>query len=278
MRLFLPLILFSWSAATPGQNVTALTPTQAQALVGRALATESRAAQELGHGCPLRYRLRKSSLHMTSTKEIIETRDGDVARLVQINDQPLSREDEQREEARLEALLSDPRLQQHRKQSEDNDAGRALKILRVLPTAFLYQYAGTGSASTGAVIKFTFRPNPQFNPPDLETGVLTAMAGELWVDPVAERVVRLAGSLQQDKDFFLGLGQLDKGGWVEIYQADVGGGQWRIVHLKLVMNARLLWKQKNSDSVQDYTQFVSVPAGLNYQQAIQMLRASAGGR
>jgi hypothetical protein len=91
-------------------------------------------------------------------------------------------------------------------------------------------------------------------------------------------VVRLAGSLQQDKDFFLGLGQLDKGGWVEIYQADVGGGQWRIVHLKLVMNARLLWKQKNSDSVQDYTQFVSVPAGLNYQQAIQMLRASAGGR
>ena len=84
--------------------------------------------------------------------------------------------------------------------------------------------------------------------------MLTAMAGELWVDPVAERVVRLAGSLQQDKDFFLGLGQLDKGGWVEIYQADVGGGQWRIVHLKLVMNGRVLWKQKNSDSVQDYTQ------------------------
>ena len=50
------------------------------------------------------------------------------------------------------------------------------------------------------------------------------MAGEIWIDPVQERVVRLAGSLQQDKDFGWGiLGELDKGGWVEIDQADVGG-------------------------------------------------------
>jgi hypothetical protein len=88
-------------------------------------------------------------------------------------------------------------------------------------------------------------------------------------------VVRLAGSLRQDKEIALGIVQLDKGGWVEINQADVGGGQWRIVHLKLVMNARVLWKQKNSDSVQDYSQFIPVPASLNYRQAIQMLRAGA---
>ena len=276
MRRYLPLFfLFCWPAAFFGQTTLALTPAQAQALVGRALATESRAAQELGHSRRMRYRLRKSSPHMTSTKEIIETRDGDVARLMQINDQPLSRDDEQREQVRLDALLSDPRLQQHRKQSEESDTGRALKVLRVLPTAFLYQFAGTGAGANGTVAKFTFRPNPQFSPPDLETGVLTAMAGELWVDPVAERVVRLAGSLQQDKEIALGIVQLDKGGWVEIHQADVGSGEWRIVHLKLVMNARLLWKQKNSDSVQDYSQFASVPAGMNYRQAIQMLRGSA---
>jgi hypothetical protein len=276
MRIYLTLFsLLLWSTAFSGQSAPILTPAQAQALVGRALATESRAAREFGHSHPMRYRLRKSSPRMTSTKEIIETRDGDVARLIEINGQPLSPADEQREQARLDALLNDPRLQQHRKQSEDSDTGRALKVLRVLPSAFLYQFAGIGTASTGAVVKFTFRPNPQFSPPDLETGVLTAMAGELWVDPVQERVVRLAGSLQQDKDFFLGLGQLDKGGWVEINQADVGAGQWRIVHLKLLMNARVLWKQKNSDSVQDYSQFAPVPAGLNYRQAIQILRAGA---
>jgi hypothetical protein len=279
MRLYLPLFfLLCWSTASTGQNTPTLTPVQAQALVGRALATESRAAQEFGHSHPMRYRLRKSSPRITSTKEIIETRDGDVARLLEISDQPLSPADEQQEQARLDALLTDPRLQQHRKQSEESDTERALKILRVLPTAFLYQFAGSGVGANGPVVKFTFRPNPQFSPPDLETGVLTAMAGELWVDPVQERVVRLAGSLQQNKEIALGIVQLDKGGWVEIHQADVGGGQWRIVHLKLLMNARVLWKQKNSDSVQDYSQFAPVPATLNYRQAIQMLRAGTAGR
>jgi len=151
--------------------------------------------------------------------------------------------------------------------------------LRVLPTAFLYQFAGTGTTAAGVVEKFTFKPNPNFDPPDLETQVLTAMAGEIWIDPVQERVVRLAGSLQQDKNFGWGLlGELDKGGWVEIEQADVGGHQWRIVHLKLRMNGRVLFKTKNSDSVQDYTGFTPLPAGLTYQQAIQMLRGGEPAR
>ena len=123
--------------------------------------------------------------------------------------------------------------------------------------------------------KFTFKPNPQFDPPDIETGVLTAMAGELWIDPVEERVVRLAGSLQQDKEIALGLVALDKGGWIEINQADVGGHQWRIVHLKLVMNSRVLFKSKPSNSVQECSQFVPLPADLTYRQAIEMLRSNS---
>jgi hypothetical protein len=281
------IVLLPWAllfsvpsrAQTASSTPPALTPSQAQALVERALATESLAAKEYTHPShPMRYRLRKSSPRLTSTKEIVETAEGDVARLLQIDDQPLSQAEEQTEQARLKALLDNPSIQQHRKQSEDSDAARAMKVLQVLPTAFLYQFAGTGTAVTGTVEKFTFKPNPQFSPPDLETEVLTAMAGELWIDPAQERVVRLAGSLQQDKNIGWGLiGELDKGGRVQIDQADVGGHQWRIVHLQLKMNGRLLWKTKNSDSVQDYSQFSPVPAGLSYKQAIQMLRAGPGG-
>jgi len=278
--IFALLLSLPLAAAAHGQPAPALAPAQAQALVNRALATESRAAQDLSHvNHPMRYRLRKSSPRLTSTKEIVETREGFVARLVAIDDRPLTPADEQEEQARLSALLSDPKLQQHRKQSEDSDTERALKVLRVLPTAFLYQFAGTGTTAAGVVEKFTFKPNPNFDPPDLETQVLTAMAGEIWIDPVQERVVRLAGSLQQDKNFGWGiLGELDKGGWVEIEQADVGGHQWRIVHLKLVMNGRVLFKTRNSDSVQDYTGFTPLPAGLTYQQAIQILRGGEPAR
>jgi hypothetical protein len=140
-----------------------LTPTQAEALVQRALATESRAAQDLSHvGHPMRYKLHKTSPNLTSTKEIVETRDGDVARLLSINDQLLSQVDEQKEQARLQSLLDNPSLQQHRKQTEGSDTARALKVLRVLPTAFLYQFAGTVSTPTrtpnSPALKFTFIP------------------------------------------------------------------------------------------------------------------------
>jgi hypothetical protein len=252
-----------------------LTPAEAQALVDRALGDELRTAQETAH--PMRYRMRKSSPRLTTTKEIVETSQGFVARLVAVNDLPLGGADEQREQARLDALLANPGLQRHRKRGEDQDASIVLKILRMLPQAFLYQYAGEAQEPAGAVQKFTFRPNPQFNPPDLETQALTSMTGELWIDASHRRVARLEGHLQQDTDYGWGiLGKLDKGGWLVIEQADVGGRQWRIVHVQLRMNLRILFKTKSFDTVEQMSGYAPVPAGIDYRQAIQMLRSAAG--
>ncbi len=245
-----------------------------QSLLERALATELRDAQATSH--PMRYHLRRSSPRLTTTKDIIETKEGAVARLVAINDGPLGPPDQQKEHARLDGLLSDPGRQRHRKQNEDVDMGRVLKVLRALPKAFLYQYAGTIAVDSGTVQKFTFRPNPAFNPPDLETQVLTVMSGEIWVDVSHERVIRLEGHLQQDVDFGWGiLGRLNKGGWVLIDQADIGGGQWRIVRFKMIMTGRVLFRSKSFDTAEERTQFVPMPVDLGYQQAIQMLRAAS---
>ncbi|MGA2808853.1 MAG: hypothetical protein ABSE87_12015 [Terracidiphilus sp.] len=270
------LFLLPWATQSLGQTSAGFTAAQAHDLLQRALATELRAAQDASH--PMRYRLRKSSPRLTSIKEILETRDGAVARLVSINDKPLSQADEQKEQARLDALLADPGRQRHRKQNEDQDTARALKVLRALPNAFLYQFAGAGAGSSGKVEKFTFKPNPNFAPPDLETQVLTQMTGEIWIDAAQERVARLEGHLEQDVDFGWGiLGRLNKGGWIVIDQADVGGRQWRIVRFQMVMSGRVVFKNKSFDTVEEETQFAPLPAGLGYQQAIQMLRTPGEG-
>ena len=279
VRSFLSFfLLLGWANPCVTQavaaNPAAVTPVQAQALVERAVAAEMRTAQDANH--PMRYRLRKSSPRVTTVKEIFETRDGGVARLLSIGDKPLSAVDEEKEQARLDGLLSDPGRQRHRKQNEDADTGRALKVLRALPQAFLYQFAGTGWGSAGKVEKFTFKPNPQFSPPDLETQVLTAMVGEIWIDSSQMRVVRLEGHLQQDIDFGWGiLGRLNKGGWIVIEQADVGGHQWHIVRFQMVMSGRVLFKNKSFDTTEEQTQFEPLPAGLGYRQAIQMMRAGS---
>ena len=269
----------SQPAAPKGQPASGNRDTSpSAALVDRALANELNAAQDQTH--PMRFQLRKSSPRLTRTQEIFETRDGAVARLIAVNDNPLNPADEQVEEARLNELLIDPARQHHRKQSEDADAARALKVLRMLPTAFVYQYAGSGQyAGQGqgpaeTVERFIFRPNPGFSPPDLETQALTAMAGEIWIDPVHERVVRLEGHLEQDVDFGWGiLGRLNKGGWITIEQADVGGGQWRAVRFKMAMSGRVFFKNRVFDTTEEQTQFAPLPSGLTYQQAIQKLMA-----
>jgi hypothetical protein len=280
VRSFLPFfLLLGWANTCVTQavaaNPAAVTPVQAQALVERAVAAEMRTAQDANH--PMRYRLRKSSPRLTTVKEIFETRDGAVARLLSIGDRPLSAADEEKEQERLDGLLSDPGRQRHRKQNEDADTGRALKVLRALPEAFLYQFAGTGWGPAGKVEKFTFNPNPRFSPPDLETQVLTAMAGEIWIDASQMRMTHLEGHLQRDIDFGWGiLGRLNKGGWIVIEQADVGGHQWRIVRFQMGMSGRVLFKNKSFDTVEEQTQFEPLPAGLGYRQAIQMMRSGTG--
>lgn len=256
------------AAMAPAQP--APVPAPGQALVERALANEAAAAQNASH--PMRYVLRKSSSRVTTSKDMIETRDGLVALLVAVNDRPLNPEEQDREQARLNALLADPGKQRHRKQVEDEDTERALRVLRALPTAFLYQYAGPGP---GAVERYAFRPNPKFSPPNLETQVLTALSGELWIDPVQARVARLQGSVQQDVDFGWGiLGRLYKGGWITIDQADVGGGEWRLVKFEMTMSARVVIKTRVFATTETESQFAPVPA-VSYSEGIAILRSRA---
>jgi hypothetical protein len=248
----------------------------APGLVNRALANEFRAAQDSSH--PMEYRLRKSSPRLTTTKQIIETNDGAVSRLLTVNDSELSPADRQKDNARLDGLLADPARQRKRKQTEQDDTGRALKALRVLPRAFVYTYAGSDNSGSTTLARFSFSPNPQFSSADLELMVLTAMSGTLTIDTAHERVVRLEGHLQQDVDIGWGiLGRLNKGGWLTIEQADIGGGVWRITRFQMDMTGRVFFKTKSFNTVEEESQFAPVPTNLTYQQAIRMLRAGQSG-
>ena len=269
-------LFFLANLRSPAQAAVpqSLSASQAQALVDRALANELRAALDAGR--PMRYVLKRSTPRLSSTREIYETREGDVARLLAIDGRPLGPAAEQKEEARLSELAATPGRQRHRQQAEDADRARALKVLRALPEAFLYEYAGTEQGPGGLVEKFAFRPNPEFSPTALETQALTAMAGAIWIDPRQERVTRLEGHLQQDVNFGWGiLGRLNKGGWIVIDQAEVLPGQWRTVRLQMAMNGRVFFRSRNFDTTEEESQFALLPPAMGYQQAIAKLESGA---
>ena len=161
--IFLLLARAVLTAAPPAHSQSPeLTLQQAQALVARALAAELHSVKDKSH--PMRFRLRKASPRLTSTKEIIETKDGAVARLVSLFDKPLSQDQEQAEEARLETLYNDPSRQRHRQQGEEGDFGIVLKLLRMLPDAYLYEYSGSSLWPRRTRRKVHLSPQPPFHP------------------------------------------------------------------------------------------------------------------
>lgn len=261
-------------AASGTQTPPQLSNDETQAMVKRVLQVELKAAEDTSH--PMQYKLRKMSPRLATTKMIVETKDGDVAHLVAINDGPLSAQDQQTEDARLQGLLNDPGLQRHRQQREQSDSQRARKIIRALPDAFLYTYGGVVDTPQGPSYRLNFQPNPNFDPQDLEAQMLKGMAGELWIDVAQQRVTRLQCKRIKDVEYGLGiLGKLDQGGTLLLDQADIGNHQWRTTKMVLVMDARFLIKTVKLDTTLDLSQYTPVAAGISYQQAIQMLQAQS---
>ncbi|HEV2137060.1 MAG TPA: hypothetical protein VGR47_22770 [Terracidiphilus sp.] len=266
------LALLSGAGWSFGQAAApALSPAQARELVQHALASEINIASRAGQ--PMRYTLRRITPHLSTTKKLIETSDGDVARLIAVNGKPLSAGAEQKEMARLDALEANPEDQDHRKRTEDTDTARAMKILRALPKAFLYTYTGPGTSAAGPVETYSFVPNPSYSPSGMETQILTAMTGKITVDPSAQRVVHLEGHLKHDVMYGLGIiGKLNQGGWIAIDQAPVTEGHWRTVRMQLAMTGRILFLTKTYDTLQEQSDYAPVPQRLGYREAIGMLK------
>ncbi|MHB1935664.1 MAG: hypothetical protein ACYCOR_03680 [Acidobacteriaceae bacterium] len=226
-----------------------------------------------GHRPPMRYRLRKKTRNTDTTKEIVETIDSGVARLMAIGNQPLTPSQAQAEVQRLHALASDPATQQHRRRSEARDAARLVGVMHLLPAAFLNQYLGPAQTPDGVAIRLTFAPNPSFSPPTLESRILTGIRGEIWIDPTDLRVVRIEGHLFRTVDFGWGiLGILYPGGTISIGQAKTPDCGWQLAHLNLNMNGRaLMLKPLHIVVDETATDYHSVPAGWKYTDAIRWL-------
>jgi len=113
MALVVLISLCSGSSA-PGSSTQAArgVADDPMALVRRAT---QNALAERSHRQPLRYQVRKVDKRSDTTKEIVETKDGAVARLIAIDGNPLSAEADQAELHRLNYLSGHPKLQEHRR-------------------------------------------------------------------------------------------------------------------------------------------------------------------
>jgi hypothetical protein len=210
----------------------------------------------------------------STVKQIFETKDGDVARLLSKDGKPLPPEEEQAELDRLNHLLEHPEVQEHRHKKEQEDSARGDEMVRMLPDAFLFNYEGMIEGPNGPCYRLSFKPNPAFTPPDREGEVYHGMVGELWVDEAQLRLAKIDAHLISDVNFGWGvLGRLYQGGSILVENSDVGLHHWETTHMKLQLQGKLLMmKSVDYSTTEDFSDFKVQAQELGYQEAIRLLQ------
>ena len=268
------LVPLCWAAA---QTSTPLPAESAQELVRKVIARELQAEEEPGRYI---YRLRREGPEGSSstTRDLIDTRQGLVSRLIGTNDRPPTAEQRARDDRRLEKLLANPEEQRKHKERQEKDAEQVRRLLRALPDAFLYEYDGTEPGPRGDLVRLKFHRNPSFAPPSRETIIYKGMEGTMVVEPRDLRLVRMDASLIEDATLGWGLlARLHKGGRFTLEQSRLPDGEWATTRMRLDFTGKaFLFKTIRIKQRQAITEFRPAPAGLSLAQGIELLKKQNG--
>jgi hypothetical protein len=225
------------------------------------------------------FRSRRQTPKGSQTHLYIETNDSMAGMLIAANDQPLSEQQLQGERNHLYWLSGNPEALRKKRAREKEDADRTMRIVKALPDAFRYEYAGkeTGAAGLGKagdeLIKLNFTPNPAYSAPSHVEQVLEGMQGYVLIDTTAHRLAKIDGSLFREVSFGWGIiGHLNKGGQFCVQQADLGDGTWDITAMSLRITGKILmFKGITMISDETFSDFRSVPGDLTFAKAVTML-------
>lgn len=253
-------------------------PLDPAALMRAVVANEVAAAQN--NSIKFMFRSRRTTQKGVQNRIYAEANETVASMATGQGDQPLTPQQERAEADQLAQLASNPDRLRRKQEHDKQDMDHTLRILKALPDAFCYQYAGTesGDSSLGKpgsqLLRLSFKPNPSYSPPSSVEQVLTGMEGTVLIDPAARRLARIDGRLFREVNFGWGIfGRLNPGGAFRVQQADAGGGNWAVTQMTLKLTGKiLLLKSLNIVSDETFEGFQRLPDNLPFAKAVEILQ------
>jgi hypothetical protein len=266
--LALMLGLFAVSATPQAKHSSAASPstsksaTNLNAVVRDILQNELRAqAEDRSLWC---YRKLTDKDGKQQLFAACQTKTLEIDRLMAVNGKPLTEQQWNQENQRIEQLLNNRSQLKKEKQQQREDGEQATHLLKMLPDAFLFQQ----ESIEGNRITLHFTPNPTFRASGSSEMVFHHMEGTLTLDLKQERLVEISGRLSSEVKFAGGLlGHLDKGGTFYVKQQEVGPGCWEMTSMDVQMNGKALFFKTISVRTRELdTDFHAVPTAASVQQ------------
>lgn len=200
---------------------------------------------------------------------VVETSKGSISRHVTENGHPASAATLKADDDAIRRYVHDPSLQAKQRRDGEHDDKSATQLLNLMPQAFIWKI----DSETPDSIHLSYRPNPSFSPPDMESRVMGGMSGTLVVIKEGHRIRTFEGRLGNDVTLGFGLlARLRQGSTFDIERRLVGEGLWEIseTHVHISGHA-LFFKTIGTQEDEIKTRFTPVPPGTTLEQAVVLL-------
>jgi hypothetical protein len=225
------LLLGGTGLAEPAHPDPAISPSD---LIRAVVANELKPQVERGQWM---YEVDKEQDGQKQTKDVVQTREVSLEKLIAVDGKALAPAKQQEEVARIEKFVSRASDQQKLVEVQRKDAAQCEAFFKMIPDVFLFSYEGY----EGELIRVGFKPNPGFQPSSREMRVFHALEGEILVQAKERRLAAISGHLVEDVKFAGGLlGHLEKGGQFSVKRTEIAPGQWVLTGMEVDMKGKAL--------------------------------------
>jgi hypothetical protein len=186
-------------------------------------------------------------------------------RLVAINGQALSPEQERMEQQRYQATVLERRRESQSARSRrllryENTRKRDYDLLEQLTLAFDFTYLGDQLLDDREVYVLKATPRKGYRPPNLETQVLLGMEGQLWIDKTTFNWVKVEAHVVRPVSIVGFLAQVQPGTNFELEMMPVSDGIWLPKHFAMQARAKVVFFfSHNSQEDESYSDYRNSP-------------------
>jgi hypothetical protein len=166
-------------------------------------------------------------------------------RLVAVNGEPLSPEEQQQEQRKMEQVIAARRKETPRQRAQriaryERDRKRDHVLMQQLTDAFNFTLQGTQKLGPYEVYCLKATPRPGYQPPNLQSRVLTGMEGQLWIDTKSYQWVKVEATVIHPVSIEGFLARVEPGTRFELENTRVDEGLWLPKHFAMKANAKIV--------------------------------------
>ena len=204
-------------------------------------------------------------------ERVAETDWGTVRYLLAEDGKPLPGDRQQTEKNRLADEAAHPEAFRQAEQTKSDSEQHARQMLTLLPKAFLF----TEPTREGDAVRIDYRPNPDYQPANIEEKVLHGMSGTVLIDPTLMRLRQVDGHTSQDLSLSFGFASVKAGSNFTTTRAHEQGVDWKMVAVHSDIRGKALFMKLARQQDSKHGEFVHIQDGMTVAAAVALVESQA---